>query len=601
MKQLFIAVAVLLILSSVSGLIQPEKQDISISGTEVFSLPVKIKNTTEEKQLIHLISKSALKTEFRANDFYLNSGEETVVALDIFPLYKTDFYYIELRMQYGDFTEYSSINVRTGRDTGRIDVRYYRQNVCKNQLDKLSLWIKNETGESQYIKLNAESDGFMASMESDFLDLDSGEEEFVELQILSNKSHELDEYSVTVYIETENTIVSKEVFFDLVECFEIKNEFRLSSVKDISVRKGETQRVYFTVRNLEDKDNEIEFAVRGELETELQQTKTVLAPLESREYWIEVTASNNNETGIHKMELYAFNAFYEEKKSFNVNVRGIHEIETVLLNNEIEIERGHSKIFTLLIENNGDFEERIEIDFREKENINLHFSETSFYLEEKELTKIYVSVNPSVTAELGNYEIKVEVEGKEFNLKFKVIEEENPLKTEGIIEFLAVPDKITLNKEELELKVVIKNISGEKIENIVFWIENLPKGVSFESTILQELDTGKNKTMQGTLFLNSETATKGNYEISLVFENSGFRQKKQVILVVLEEETKGEEKKEDEKEDAWNPLAGLYSLGSGQIIGLLVILIIIIILLLNPGKTYKERKTWLNYKGGKNE
>ena len=99
MKQLFIAVAVLLILSSVSGLIQPEKQDISISGTEVFSLPVKIKNTTEEKQLIHLISKSALKTEFRANDFYLNPGEETVIALDIFPLNNSGNYYIELRTQ----------------------------------------------------------------------------------------------------------------------------------------------------------------------------------------------------------------------------------------------------------------------------------------------------------------------------------------------------------------------------------------------------------------------------------------------------------------------------------------------------------------------
>lgn len=600
MKQLFLAIALILILTSVTGLIQPEKNEVSISGTDVFSIPVKIKNESGEKQLIHLISKSALKTEFAANDFYLNSGEETEIAFHIFPSYKTGVYYIELRMQYNDITEYSNLDVRIGKDTGSIDVRYFRQNVCQNQLDKLSLWIKNETGTAQRIKLSAESEMFMAVIEPNDIDLDAGEEKFVELEISSNKSFPLDEYSVTVYIESDDLIISKQVFFDLIECIEIQREFRLTAPADITVRKGETERVYFTVTNLDDKENEIEFAVRGKLKTELQQTKTVLAAHETRKYWIEVTAFNDTEVKTHLMELYAFNPFFEQRKTFDVSVRGIHETKTSLLNNELEIERGHSQIFTLLTENKGDFREKISLNFDELENINTHISETSFYLEKKELKKVYVSVNPAITSELGDYSLKVEVDGKELSLNFKVIEEKNPLKTDGVIEFWSVPEKITLNSDEKELNIAIKNISGEKIENIVFWIEGLPDGVSFQSEILQEIEKEKTKTITGKLFLDKEKAVKGNYEITMVFENSEFRQKKTIELIVLEEE-KEAEKKEEKQEDSWfSSLAGFISLGSGQAIGLTVILVIIIILLLNPGQTQekKGKTTWLNYKRG---
>lgn len=595
MKKILLAVSLLLILSSVNGLIQPQKTEISIDSTEIFSLPVKIINDSDEKQLIHLISKSDLKTEFAANDFYLNSGEETEIALYIFPSYKSATYDIELRMEYGKNTEYSNITVRTGRETGNLEVKYFRQNICQDQLDRLSLWIKNATGEEKRIKLSADSEIFMAAIEPNDIDLDAGEEKFVELEIPSNKSFPLDEYSVNVFIETDDTIISKEVFFDLVECIETEREFRLSAPSDLSIRKGETKRVYFTVRNLDDVENEIEFAVRSELKTELQQTKTVLGPNESRKYWIEVEALKKNETGKNKIELYAFNPFCEEKKVFYVNVRGIHETEANLLFNELEIERGHSQIFTLLIENKGDFRERIEIEFEEEENINLHFSETRFYIEEKEEKKVYISVNPKITSELGEYKIKLEVEGREIYLKFRVIEETKPLLDEGIIEFLTVPEKITLKNEEKEVEVVIKNISGEKIENIVFWIDGLPQGVSFESTVLKEIGEGKTRTLEGTLFLDKEKAVKDNYEITLVFENSEFRQKKTIELVVIEED---EKEKEEEKDTGFNPLAGLFSLGSGQAIGLIVILFIIIILLLNPGNSKRKRMTWLNYKRG---
>ncbi len=593
MKHLITVIALILVLSGAQGLIQPEKSEISISAKEVFSLPIKIKNESNEKKLIHLISKGPLKTEFRANDFYLNAGEQTEIALDIFPSFKSETYFIELRMEADEITEYSGLTVNTWFASEEIQLKYYRQNICRNRLDKISLFVKNTSSESKRIKLSAETNFFMANIEPNDIDLDAGEEKFVEIEILSNTSVPLNNYSIVVYAESNNTIVSKEVFFDLVECTEIKNEFRLSAPARISLRKNETKRVYFTVKNLEDKENEIQFAVRSNLITELQQTKTVLEPFESRQFWIDIQALKSNKTGIHKIELYAFNPFYEERKTFNAEVRGIHEIKSVLLNNNIEIQRGHSKIFTLLIENKGDFKEKIELNFFEQENINLHFSETRFYLNEKEAKKVYISVNPSITSKLKDYKIKIKVNGKELFLKFKAIKEEKPLQTEGIIEFLSAPERITLNQKQQKLEIVIKNISGEKIENTVFWIEGLPKGTAFESNIIKELETGKTRTAGGTLFL-TEDAVKGTYKIFLVIEGNEFRQKKQVLLNVLEEP---EEKETEKQEDSFFAgLAGLASLGTEQWIGLIIIVLIIIILLLNPGtQTKKGKKTWVNY------
>lgn len=583
MKKIFLLIIVLIaLLSGVNALIQPEKTEVSVSATESFSLPVKIQNTSGEKALMHLTASGPVEAEFSANDFYLNPGEETVIALNLSQSTYPRTYYIELKLEYNSRTEYSEVNVTTGNYSGQINLRYYRQNICANQLDKLSFWVKNDTGILQKIRLSADSELFLPTIKPELIDLSSGEEKFVELELYSNNSFALDEYSVNVFLETNDSITSREIFFDLVECIETKNNFKLSVEDNYSnLRKEETQRIYFTVRNLAGNDNEIEFAVKSDLETELQQAKTVLAPNETRRYWIEVTPQKTAETGEHKIELYAFNAFNETRKTFFVNVRGMHEINAFLLNNNIEIKRGHSEIFSLLLENTGDFSERIRINAEETENINVHLSEESVLLDSKSEKKIFVSVNPTVLSELGKKEISLDAGGKEILIEFTVTEEKQPLITSGVIEFLSIPEKITLMDYSTKIKVVIKNISGEKIEDMVFWIEGLPDGTAFESNITKELEDGKTKTVEGTIFLDLDEKLNATYPITLVFENSRFRQKKTIDLVITKEQPATGNKDETNTGDF---ISGLISLGSAETIGLIVIALIVLILLVNPGK-----------------
>jgi len=594
--KIIVLLIIIALISNANALIQPEKNEISIVPTESFSLPIKIVNDSGEKALIHLTSESLLETEFSINDFYLNAGEETNIALNIIPSYYYKEYLVEMKMEYNSITEYADLSVLIGNSPGSITLNYTKQNVCGDKLDKLSLWIKNETTEEKTIKLSAESELFMPTVNPEEMTLNAGEEKFVELELYSNNSFSLEkEYSVIVNIESNETIVSREIFFYLTECLETQRFFTLDlDERNLSLNKGQTKRIYFTVKNMQDEDNEIFFAVKSDLKSELQQTKTVLAPNETRTYWIEVEARNSDETGEHRIEVYAFNAFYETKKVFYANVRGMHEISALLLSSPEQIQRGHSKIFTLLIENKGDFRERINIREFEEEDISLHFSEKSFYLNEKELKKVYISVNPAIDSALGEKEIELEVNGKEITLNFEVVEEDVPLLTSDVIEFLLVPEKITLTEEKTKITVLIKNISGKKLEDIVFWVDGLPNNVVFESNIIEEINDEKTKYVEGTFILDSD-AVKGNYDITLHFENNEFRQEKAIKLIVLEE-TKSEEKKEEII--PWFP-AGLVSFGSGQLIGLTVIALLIIILLLNPGKTVKTktRKTWLNYKG----
>ncbi len=589
MKKLMLFLILIALLSNVNALIEPEKNIVSVAYDESFSVAVKVKNDSNEKALIHLSSFSSIKTDFSVNDFYLNAGEETVIALNILSYYYNSNTNIELRAEYNGITEYADLTVITGNSSGKVNLKYYKQNICRNGLDKLSLWIKNDSLITQKIKLSADSEVFLPSIYPELIELNAGQERFVELELYSNNSFPLKDYSVNVVLESENEITSREIFFELTECIEIEKGFRLIIPDSfLSIEKGETKKIYFSARNLSDKDNEISFAVKSDLITELQQTKTVLAEGETRRYWIEVKALKTDEAGKHKLELYAFNPFIEIKKIINVNVKKMHEVNAELLTDNLEIERGHSGVFSLLIENKGDYKEKIEINYFSEEEINVLFSENDFYLNEKTDKKIYFSINPLVNAELGEKEIEVKVNEKTILVNFSVIEEEKPLITSGVIELLSVPEKITLT-EETEIKVLIKNISGEKIENTFFWIEGLPKGTAFESVSIKEINNEKTKEFTGKILLD-EKAVKGSYSITLVFENSKFRQKKEIQLIILEQE------KQEEKEIHENDfLAGLISFGSMEGIGLIVIALIILILLLNPGK---QKEKW-NIRGNK--
>jgi hypothetical protein len=592
MKEHFVAALLFIaLISTASALIEPEKTIVSISGNKAFALPLRIVNDSPEKALIHLSSESLLETSFSVNDFYLNPGEETTIALNIRPPYHKEVYFIKLKMQYSTITEYTEIQAVNGNLTERINLIYRKQNICRNELDELALWIENSTQEKQEVKLNAESQLFAPLIKPELIELNAGEEKLVKLQLHSNESFPLGEYSVAVYLETKNALFSKEVFFDLTECIKPEKEFKLHVLNEgFTLNKKETRKVYFTVENLSEENNEISFAVKSDLKTELSQKKTVLAPHETREYWIEVTAFKSSEKGEHKIELYAFNPFFSLKEKFYVNVRGIHEINAVMLNNHLKIARGHSGIFTLLIENKGDFKEKITIDYPEKENIKMNFSEESFYLNENAEKKVYVSVNPTVYSDTGEKKIKIEVNGIEVVLYFEVTEEGKPLITSGVIDFLSIPERIALNGKETEIKVLIKNISGEKIENVVFWVYGLPEGISFESEIIKEIEKDKISTAQGVFFVDNQKAEKGNYTIKLIFENSKFRQEKEIEMIVMPQE-KEEKQKEKNKKDL---LTGFVYFNSGEWLGLIVIALIILILLLNPGK--KEKQTWVDYR-----
>lgn len=588
MKKLMLLLILTLLLSTASALIEPEKTIVSVSPNESFSVAVKVKNDSDEKALIHLSSFSSIETDFSVNDFYLNAGEETIIALNILSHYYNTNTNVELRMEYNSITDYADLTVITGNSSGQVNLKYYKQNICRDGLDKLSFWVRNDSSVTQKIKLSADSEIFLPSVYPEAVELNSGEERFIELELYSNNSFPLKDYSVNVAIESENEITSREIFFELTECIELEQGFRLIIPDSyFSIEKGETKKIYFSVRNSSDKENEISFAVKSDLITELQQTKTVLAEGETRKYWITVKALKSTEAGQHKLELYAFNPFFETKKTININVRKMHEVNFELLTDNLEIQRGHSGVFSLMIENTGDFEERIELNYFSEEEINVLFSENGFYLDEKTDKRIYFSVNPGIDAELGEKEIELEVNNEIISVNFTVIEEEKPLITSGVIELLSVPEKITLTKET-EIKVLIKNISGEKIENVFFWIEGLPYGTAFESVSVKEINDGKTKEFTGKLLLDEE-AIKGSYDITLVFENSKFRQKKEIQLIIPEQETQKEEIQENDF------LAGLFSFSSAEGIGLIVIALIILILLLNPEK---QKEKW-NYRGNK--
>ncbi|MFH1240179.1 MAG: hypothetical protein V1672_03085, partial [Candidatus Diapherotrites archaeon] len=262
------------------------------------------------------------------------------------------------------------------------------------------------------------------------------------------------------------------------------------------------------------------------------------------------------------------------------------------VNNDLKIERGKFEVFTLLVENTGDFEENVDIEVNDYfEGIEVTISDKHFNLDDGDSQEVYISVTATEDAELGSYELSTLVTNGETyreTLRFEVVdsgyEPYDPYEPEPIyedFEVISYPDAVSVTMlGDNKVEFTIGNIGQYPIYGMRVSLENLPRGINIDIPDF-DIMPGETKTVEATITVSDEVEA-GTYDGKLRFASEGFVDKKDVKVTV--------------EPDGFGELAsGLFAMGANVLLGIVVLLVVIGAILLiskmvQSGPSRKERR-----------
>ena len=381
--------------------------------------------------------------------FSINPRESLVFSLTVFA--KDDAaegsYLVELETEFSRGSAYNTVEVRV-EELEAIELLPFNQGqefCIDSYAKKIQVEVANLSSERQRVFLSADSELFLPTFNNTELRLDPNETRTVELEIHLNDSFRAGSYTIPIYAFSNDRFVQREVSFSLIKCFDeetgfeeddetaIKEAFELVLLDEsVEVEKGADVPLRFTLTNLLEEEQEIRISSISDLPTKEADLTIRLEENESMQSYINVSARETDEKGIHEVQIFAWNSKGEEFEIAKVNVLPKHLLEVKVLNNEFEqriCSAVDFEVFEIEFENKGDFDERVEVRVENPyESIGVNVSDEVIEVEDGKTETVYITVAPSFDAPLGDKEVELVVKGlsREFTfrqeLRFTVVE-----------------------------------------------------------------------------------------------------------------------------------------------------------------------------------
>lgn len=539
------------------------------------SLGVKMTFESSSKELkcanIQVFSNSNNITATSAmNRICLNKGQKSLTTVNIYAkefanegTYKAT---VELEIEGKRYRKEISVEVDNENRIKLIQIES-RINANKSR-DYLVFKVRNKTDENRSVELQAVSNMFMPYFEPSQLYLESDEIREVKLFVNSNPTMEMGRYSLDVIVESKNvnadansdydTYSKQEILFEITK--EIPVIELLSGIDCKTLNKEENERITFTVKNLSDELQEVRLVSTGDLPNNLGVNSIALQPYEIRNIALNVEARNTDESGEHKITVYAYNNFFSVSKEICVYVNPIRDVDIEFSAMDFDLETGEEETFYILAENNGDVTEYLEVEL--PSNTGLEFSKGNFdsELESRESAIIPITVKAGSTA-FGDYSELIRVRVVD-NFLYQELVNVN-VTSLNAVEVISYPTELAINagKDE-EINIALLN-NREVTLPATITIEGLPEGLDYEvarSTLLP--DTAQEVSIK--LLVSEELEfLEANAEIVVKGEN--FETRKALKIV-----------QEGADPDLFTGLVGLFTLGNMPLLGLVVILLIVL-------------------------
>ncbi len=533
-----------------------------------------------------------IKAEISEEGFCLASGESTDFTMSVSSPAggMTGTYEIEARIEdsKGKIATASAL-VEVVDDEGALNIErtgsYY---VCREPYrQEVSVRLENNSSRAQNISLNAENAILMPTFEFADTKLRHGESDEFAMAISTSALTELGEYTIPVFITSENYYVEKEIRIMLTECG--KNTFTMElEPQKISLKKGGSQQAKIVLTSLVNYDQEIFLSADGNLILGLSEMKVMLKAKASKAAYLEVKAPENANDGKYYARVYAWSTEKSVRKTLEVAVKPEHGITLSAENNDFGARicsANNGQTFAVTVSNTGNYTENIsfKLDNRNSE-IQAVLSDKRMELEEGEDKIVYVFIAPSYSAEPGDY--RISIAGKSSNagdsqeLRFRVVETAGDIQ-KNVLQILSYPTEISLQPgEEKAIQFSIRNPTGGDMRNVKVTIYGAEGGAIVFPASFSLLKAGETKEISRAVTA-LENAGDREFDATLEVKADGY-----ITVKAIKIKVGGKQGQSTEN----GFLAGLAVLlgNSGAQLG--IILIIAIALIIAIGTAFANRK-----------
>ncbi len=585
---------------------------VCLERCTTYAFPLLVKNESNKEVCFNFDSKSSpnkyIETSLSNKKFCLNNGESSEITLNLDSCttkegnYNVKVFDDELDLRLDFEFEVGTCN---NFDGFRIDE--YDGTICSGEKKEYSVLVKNSSLERKKIYLSADNSLMLPHFNKDYVILEGGESEYVSLKVNASYIKAGTTEVVSILGVGEDYHIKKILYFDVVDCSNVRKRTFTLSVPDVcfDVERGQRFESQFSIRRNSDGDDcsitKKDFflniyGANGELsydKVSLKKgdSKTIFYSLNVPNTW----AAGKNYVTINAVDGHEWNSF-SESKDICLNVLPQSNSSFFVRTQLKDVIWCGSNIFEIEVVNNGDLDETYSLDYTElPTGVSVSFSEKNFVVKKGESKIIYVSVSTNTNARVGdNQKIQLKLNNGStqqnavmyFNIKEKTSFDN--------LQILSATSKVNM----VAFDLVVRNNSQSDLTDVIVSIESLPDGVNYEEIIIPLIKSGEVFGVNGLISAGEDV--NGEYTPVFVVAKGEFLNKKSFILNIS-----------DEQEGFFSGMfTGLFSFGSsslflnglnfGGIIGLVLLAIILIVLVwlitlgvLIISKPVSKKEAWM--------
>ncbi|HLC79626.1 MAG TPA: hypothetical protein VJG83_04340 [archaeon] len=579
---------------------------ITIEPADAISIMIKGQNNTNETEcfeasaILDSRQRDELEVDIAQNEFCLSKNQSTQFSITINSKEdaRVGTYNIGVEFTSSKRVVKIPFTVEVVDSAIPIDViRVSEFYVCKEPYEQqVRVKLTNNSSKTQTITLSANNEVLLPEFEFAKTTLRANESDEMDLTIHTNQNTTLQDYRIGVFITSEDHLVQRDIEIRLIECQEDAFDISISPQK-YTIKTGEKKNFTITLTSKSDKDQYVRLSSDGTIQNRLDSYNVFLPKNGIKRVKLEVVARQTDQPKEHNIRVNAWNDLETERKDVKVQIRPEHLIEMIVQNNNFEARvcsANEGQVFEVTIVNKGDYEEKVKLSLEDiPSKVQVELSETEVKIKKGSEKKIYVFVNPSIEAQIGNYTVtlnaKITGDTVSEKLKFRVVGSE-PDAIQGVIQILSYPKQINLMPgEEKIISVTIKNPLNENLQNVKVRIYGAQNAATIPTGNLGELQAGQTKTFERTV-IGSEHASPKTYNATLEVRADGYVTTKQVVIRV------GPQAQNDQEEGFLAGLAVFLTSG-GLAIGIILIVIIAAILLVSLLNSNKSNSDIEYYNG----
>jgi hypothetical protein len=517
------------------------------------------------------------------------------------------------------FSSITDVVLVTGRDYGTESLKLHvldpeNQEQTKEFLQTINISRDNERGD---FRINLDSRNFCVGKSNEaILEIDNrhrsgiynidfiptfsdikirdanpkhysyGEQEVL-LDVVVNKEQNLLTTDKTIVrIESNNSLIIKEIDFYFTDCETPSIEFSVSrpTYESVILNKNEEKSIVYNVYNNSDFTKKIYISEQSDLETSvtIPKREVTINPRSSKEVEIILFSETNVSSGNYDATISFFDGFNSVDKTLRILLSPEYKLDARMLQQgNVALKIGAFTELTLVLENNGDISEDFDIFTSVGNNIVTNISTETIRVNPNKVGYVTIRLSSGPNTQINTTELVVRVIGrnsnfsKTFNLNVNAFRDTPPV----TINILSIPREIEIvSGKEVEFEILLENYYSEDLYLDRIEIRNLSENITYELPTQIMISSLEQVTIPGKIIAQDVPTQEIDAQIVFISREGG--QVSRTLTIKVVEENNLEEEKEP-------TMSSFLTLANSFLLG--IILICFIVVMLYATKVIKQK------------